>query len=89
MIEDCISKLQELDMYCHKVNIMTPAMHEEFEKALIELLQHSVTDNQKALIGIRKLQNELDLTRRGLKVVLGELSKNAVTKHTQSKIGTS
>lgn len=81
MIDDCINTLQELDRHYHKVNEMTPDMHEEFEKALIELLHHSVADNQRALMGIRKLQNELEFTRWGLKVVLQEYCKKSITKH--------
>jgi hypothetical protein len=67
MLDDCITKLQELDRRYSKVNEITPAMHEEFEKALIELLQHSVTENQRAITTIKKLQNELVMTRCGLK----------------------
>lgn len=73
MLDDCITKLQELDRTCHKVNEMTPAMHEEYEKALIELLQHAVTENRKAAVTIRKLQSELELTRGGLKNLLSGL----------------
>ena len=73
MLDDCITKLQELDRHCHQVNEMTPDMHKEFEKALIELLHHSVTENKRAISTIRKLQHELEFTRSGLKTLMTEL----------------
>jgi hypothetical protein len=73
MLEDCINKLQKIDLHCNNVSEMTPAMHEEFEKTLIELLQHSVYENRKAVSIIRKLRHELKLTRSGLKTLMSQL----------------
>ncbi|HPX60204.1 MAG TPA: hypothetical protein PLN25_00345 [Deltaproteobacteria bacterium] len=81
MIEECISKLRKLDRQCARVNEMTPAMHVEFEQALIELLNDAVSDNHKALIDMRRLQNELELTRWGLKAALSELCRANGSKH--------
>lgn len=78
MFDDCISTLKRLDRCCNKVSKMTPAMHEEFEKTLIELLQHAVDDNHQAMVCIRNLQHELEVTRRGLEKAL---EKTANKKH--------
>jgi len=74
MFDDCICTLKRLDRYCSKVSKMTPAMHEEFEKTLIELLQHAVDDNRQAMVCIRHLQHELEVTRRGLEKALAKKS---------------
>lgn len=73
MLDECITKLHELDRHIRKVNEMTPDMHEKYEKALIELLQLSVIENQKAAATIRKLQNELKMTRSGLQALISGL----------------
>jgi len=72
MFDDCICTLKRLDRYCSKVSKMTPAMHEEFEKTLIELLQHAVDDNRQAMACIRHLQHELEVARRGLEKALAK-----------------
>lgn len=73
MLDDCITKLQRLNRHCSNVNEMTTDMHLEYENALIELLQHAIIENRKAVTTIKKLQHELDLARTGLKAVLGQV----------------